>query len=331
MSFRPETVATGDFFCFCLLRKQRHPLLPLRQLFSQDRHIRRPYASSLILAVEDSKATLPEALNLEELRKILEVFSLEQVPKARPDLEHTEPSALGLEKGDPTVTLSVFKSKNSSNTERPALYSVHGGGQIAGTRFTAIDTMMSYFVGVDTVFVAPEYRLAPNCIDPARIIVEGGSGGAPIACGTAMMCCKNNNPFPLALMLLTPMLDDRDCTNSAEQFACTGPWCGTSNRMAWDMVLGSKRGGPEVSELVAPARATDLYGMPQTFIDAGDCEVFRDEAVAFASQLWKCGVQCELHVWPGAYHGFDALSFYTLLSQDAINAKKAWVRRVLTS
>lgn len=168
-------------------------------------------------------------------------------------------------------------------------------------------------------------------IDPARIIVEGGSGGAPIACGTAMMCCKNNNPFPLALMLLTPMLDDRDCTNSAEQFACTGPWCGTSNRMAWDMVLGSKRGGPEVSELVAPARATDLYGMPQTFIDAGDCEVFRDEAVAFASQLWKCGVQCELHVWPGAYHGFDALSFYTLLSQDAINAKKAWVRRVLTS
>jgi acetyl esterase/lipase len=33
--------------------------------------------------------------------------------------------------------------------------------------------------------------------------------------------------------------------------------------------------------------------------------VFRDEDVAYASRIWADGGSCELHVWPGGYHGFD--------------------------
>jgi acetyl esterase/lipase len=147
--------------------------------------------------------------------------------------------------------------------------------------------------------------------------------------GTAMLCRNNRKSYPFALMLLTPMLDDRDCTSSSKQFARDGPWCGTTNRMAWDHVLGADRGTDAVSELVAPARATDLRGLPQTFIDAGACEVFRDEAVAVALTLWRSGVNAELHVWPGAYHGFDMLSQEAPVAVFATETKRAWLKRVI--
>ncbi|KAI8930430.1 hypothetical protein NX059_012381 [Plenodomus lindquistii] len=328
---------------------------PIESAVKAELPIRPSYAPSLVPTVEAFKTALPEKLDIEQIRSSPDRCSLQQILQAIPNLEHAEHSVPGLNKNDPPVTLSVFRSKSSSNTKRAVAYSLHGGGQIACTRFTTLDVVMSYFIGIDTVFIAPEYRLSPEHpapaalqdsyagllwvvehadelgIDPSRIVIASISGGGPIACGTAMLCRNDKKISPLALMLSSPMVDDRDCTTSSKQFAHDGPWSGTINRMAWEMVLGDKRGGSEVSELVAPARATDLQGMPQTFIDAGDCEVFRDEAVAFATQLWKCGVQCELHVWPGAFHGFDILSSYTLLARHAANAKSAWVQRIFSS
>ena len=62
------------------------------------------------------------------------------------------------------------------------------------------------------------------------------------------------------------------------------------------MVLPGTRG----SKYVVPSRAEDLFGLPPTFISVGVGDLFRDEDVAFASKLWKCGVNTELHVWLGA-------------------------------
>lgn len=166
-------------------------------------------------------------------------------------------------------------------------------------------------------------------VNPARIIVSGGSGGGPIAVGTTMLCRNQKKPYPLAQMILTPMLDDHDNTVSSKQYTRDGPWCGTTNRMAWDHILGDERGGPNVSELIAPARATDLTGLAPTFIDAGECEVFRDDAVAFALQLWKFGVSTELHIWPGAFHRFDMLGATSPVAIASRAAKMGWIRRIL--
>ena len=79
----------------------------------------------------------------------------------------------------------------------------------------------------------------------------------------------------------------------------------------------------------APARATDLSGLPPTFIDVGSAEVFRDEDVAYASQIWADGGSCELHVWPGGYHGFDLAAPGTALADAMIETRNAWLRRTL--
>lgn len=318
---------------------------------------RRPaYDPLLVSVMEASKDMFPEKLDVPFARAMGEQldFGPKQVIDALPHLKHSEYSAPGLEADDGDVLLSVFSPIAPTSTSLPAVYFIHGGGQVSGDRFAALSVVMEWFESIDITFVSVEYHLAPEHrapaalhdsyagllwlvahaedlgVDTSKIIICGGSGGAPIAAGTSMLCTRHAKPFPLAQMILTPMLDDRDCTVSSKQFARDGPWCGTTNRMAWDCVLGDSRGSAGVDELVAPGRATDLVGMPPTFVDAGACEVFRDEAVAFASNLWKSGVNAELHVWPGAFHGFDMLGFATSLAQASRNAKKNWIRRVLT-
>lgn len=293
---------------------------------------------------------------IDKIRAVTSVFSAETVLAGVPHMQHAEYVADSL---DGPVTLSVFTSKSSTNRSRPAVYIIHGGGQIAGNRFSATDSLIGFFEGIDIVAISVEYRLAPEHpapaalndsyaglvwvadhaaelgIDPAQIMILGGSGGGPIAAGCSLLARQNQHPTLnlLAQMLLTPMLDDRGQTVSAKQFEHVGPWCGVTNQMAWDCVLEQDRPA-QVDYMVAPARATDLTGLPPTFIDAGEAEVFRDEAVAYASLLWKCGVSTELHVWRGAFHGFEMPmpgapeDSQAAVARASIAAKKLWIRRV---
>ncbi|KAH7121487.1 Alpha/Beta hydrolase protein [Dactylonectria macrodidyma] len=317
--------------------------------------LRPPYDPLLLPGIEAFKTTMPAVLDLAGLRSISDAFNLDRVLESKPQFDHEDISVPGLEPGDDNIILGIFSPKNSTRTDRVALYVVHGGGQVSGHRFIGLETIMGYLDDLEAVVISVEYRLAPEHrapaalhdayaglvwtaenashlgIDVSKIIVSGGSGGGPIAMGSAMLCRNNQKEYPCALMLQTPMLDDRDCTTSSKQFALDGPWCGITNRMAWDHVLGTERGGDAVSELVAPARATDLKGLPPTFIDAGTCEVFRDEAVAVASVLWKCGVSAELHIWPGAYHGFDMLSQEAPVSRASNNMKTSWLKRIIAA
>ncbi|GDY52112.1 hypothetical protein SVIO_027350 [Streptomyces violaceusniger] len=86
-----------------------------------------------------------------------------------------------------------------------------------------------------------------------------------------------------------------------------------------------------MSIYAAPARATDLAGLPSAFVDVGSVETFRDEDIDYAARLLQAGVQCELHVWPGGFHGFDGMAPQAALSQTASATRTAWVRRLLTT
>src|SRR4029077_18395508 len=56
-----------------------------------------------------------------------------------------------------------------------------------------------------------------------------------------------------------------------------------------------------------PARAGNLAGLPPAFIGGGAIYLFVDEDVEYARRLINGRVPTELHVIPGAYHGFDVL------------------------
>lgn len=57
--------------------------------------------------------------------------------------------------------------------------------------------------------------------------------------------------------------------------------------------------------------------------------MFRDEDVAYAVRIWEQGGIAELHVWPGGFHGFDAMAPQAALSLRARAARLDWLRRTL--
>ena len=83
-----------------------------------------------------------------------------------------------------------------------------------------------------------------------------------------------------------------------------GAWDRNDNLFGWTALLGDRQGGEDVSIYAAPARAADLSGLPRSYVDVGTVESFRDEAITYAQRLAQAGVNVDLHLWGGGFHGF---------------------------
>ncbi|KDA06848.1 esterase [Microbacterium sp. CH12i] len=154
------------------------------------------------------------------------------------------------------------------------------------------------------------------------------SAGGGLAAGVAVLARDRQGPRMLGQMLICPMLDDRNDSDSGHQMTGQGAWDRTANETGWNLYLGDIQ-RDEVPIYASPARADDLSGLPPTFIDVGSAETFRDENIAYASRIWACGGDAELHLWPGGVHGFDALAPDAALSHDARQARVRWLTRLL--
>jgi acetyl esterase/lipase len=256
--------------------------------------------------------------------------------------------------GDPDVALLVMRPKGSGPaTPLPGVYFIHGGGMIAGNNRTGMDWVLEWMAAIPMVVISVDYRLAPehpypapvqDCysglewvgnhvadlgIDPSRLLIAGGSAGGGLAAATALIARDRGGPRVRGQMLVCPMIDDRAITPSSTELVGEGVWDSISNATGWSSLLGLAAGGPGVSPYAAPARATDLAGLPSAFIEAGSVETFRDESVDYASRMWQAGGQAELHIWPGGCHGFDEVIPEAPLSREARAARVNWLRRVL--
>jgi acetyl esterase/lipase len=245
-----------------------------------------------------------------------------------------------------------------SGTRTPVAfaYNMHGGGMIAGhNRSPELIGELDRAHELGMAVVSINYRLAPEHPDPTpvedcyagllwtvaeaaelgldadRVILTGASAGGALAAGVAMMARDRGGPPLLGQMLLCPMTDDRVATPSAAQMDGRGLWDATSNVTAWTALLGTRRGTEAVSPYAAPARATNLAGLPPAFIDVGAAEALRDEAIDYAARLSRAGVHAELHVWGGAFHSFDEWVPEARVSKTARAARVDWLARLLAA
>lgn len=255
--------------------------------------------------------------------------------------------------GAPEISLLVLRPVGLA-AGAPIFYHMHGGGMIIGNN-RGVGSVLDWAVDNGAIVVSVEYRLAPEHPDPApiedcyegllwthklateiggdpdRIVVTGTSAGGGLAAGVALLARDRSGPRLLGQVLMCPMLDDRLATPSSQELDGEGIWDATSNMTGWNALLGERRGGSDLSIYTAPARATDLSGLPASFVDVGSVETFRDEDIDYAARLLQAGVQTELHVWPGGFHGFDGMAPRASLSQTASATRAAWVRRLLTA
>ncbi|KAF7588404.1 hypothetical protein BBP40_005733 [Aspergillus hancockii] len=255
------------------------------------------------------------------------------------------------------IELSVFRPSGSSRScwrNTPGIFYIHAGGMIAGNRFTGLEIVLDHVEQEQAICITVEYRLAPEHMHPVpledcyaafkwtsdnatslgfsatRLVIAGMSAGGGLAAGVALLSRDCGGPKICAQILISPMLDDRNATVSSLQYANSGPWSQASNVFAWNCLLNGHQGDADVSMYAAPGRASDLSGLPPTYVEVGSADVFRDEDVAYAARLWKYGVQTELHVWPGGWHGFQIYSPGSKLSKIAAETRRSWLWRQLS-
>ncbi|MBV2357128.1 alpha/beta hydrolase [Streptomyces sp. J2-1] len=257
--------------------------------------------------------------------------------------------------GAPPVSLLICRPTGLEHrsTALPVLYHVHGGGMVLGNNRAGVDAPLSWARELGAVVVSVEYRLAPEHPhpapvedayagllwtaahaaeiggDPDRIVLVGASAGGGLCAALSLLLRDRQGPSVIGQLLMSPMLDDRNDTVSAHQMAGLGVWDRTANETGWTALLGPLRGTPGVSPYAAPARATDLTALPPTYLDAGSAETFRDEILTYATRLYHSATPTELHIWPGAYHGFETLSPTAHLTHQAHTTRQAWLHHLL--
>jgi acetyl esterase/lipase len=226
---------------------------------------------------------------------------------------------------DPHVVVRVHRAKDADGP-LPCIYSIHGGGYIIGSYDMDDAKFDAWCPTLGCVGVSVEYRLAPetpypgpleDCyagltwtyehadelgIDQERIGITGVSAGGGLAAALALLA-RDRGAIPIEWQLLEcPMLDDRQMTSSS-RLEGLPIWSRDANTYGWQSYLGDRYGTDDVPYTAAPARATDLTGLPRAMVIVGGADGFRDEDIEYGLRLNQAGVPTAIHVLPGACHG----------------------------
>ena len=210
-----------------------------------------------------------------------------------------------------------------------ALLWIHGGGYVMGSAAMDNAVCRHFARELGVIVASVDYRLAPehpfpvplhDChdaltwlanrpeVDATRIAIGGASAGGGLAAALALLARDRGEVRPAFQLLTYPMIDDRTTTRTDLDETDYRGWDNTANHFGWQSYLAAVPGSSGISAYAAPARCEDLAGLPPAWIGTGSLDLFYEEDIGYANRLTAAGVECELRVIDGAFHGFDLVS-----------------------
>jgi acetyl esterase/lipase len=311
------------------------------------RNLLDPEIAAVLAALPIDVGQLLGSLSPDTLPIVRAAMGMMPLPELSDDVERVD----HVVDHDAAVMVRVHRPRRAGD-DLPCVYWMHGGGLVIGD-YSMDDFRFDRWCALfGCVGVSVNYRLAPEApypgplddcyeglrwvhdhageigVDRSRIGIGGSSAGAGLAAGLALLA-RDRGELPIAFQLLIyPMLDDRQVTTSSTW--ADPVWPPSANSFGWSSYLGAAKGGPDVPGYAAAARATDLAGLPPTLITVGAIDGFSDEDIDYAVRLRHAGVPVELHVYPGAPHGFDTLAPTSALAQRANADTETWLRAQLS-
>lgn len=250
--------------------------------------------------------------------------------------------------GAPPVPVRVYSPCPRRDASVPAVLLVHGGGFFAGSVDGVHVDAVELARELGVVVVAVDYRLAPehpfpaaldDCdtalrwihdragelgVDVARVAVSGTSAGGTLAAALALRARDTGGPPICFQHLVSPALDDRLDTPSMHRFVDTPMWTRGAAATSWAWYLAGWTG--EVPAFAAPARASDLTGLPPAYVSVAELDPLRDEGLAYAVRLLEAGVSVEVHSFPGTFHGSLLARNATISRRQTAETLAVWRR-----
>lgn len=251
-----------------------------------------------------------------------------------------------------SLRVRIFAPDNRTRM-LPAMLWIHGGGMVSGRVEGDNRRLSEYAAAAGLVCVSVDYRLAPehpypapldDCyaalvwlaenaaelgVDASRLAIGGASAGGGLTAATTLLARDREGPALQFQLLASPMLDHRNATRSIQEAENLPTWNRRCNRGGWEAYLGPLADSDAVPGYASPARAQDLAGLPPAFIDVGSADGFRDEVFDYAQRLMHAGVPVELHLYAGAFHGFEAFAPDSRIALEAARLRAEALRRAM--
>jgi monoterpene epsilon-lactone hydrolase len=191
--------------------------------------------------------------------------------------------------------------------------------------------------------LTPNYRLAPEHpfpaavedvlsayrwvlkqgIDLSQVVMTGTSAGGGLV-GSLLVAARDaGDPLPAAAICLSPAFDA----------ALSGASIKTNVRSdvmlqpeMFDIVLQAYLGTTDPRTPLASPLYADLHGLPPMLLQAGGGELLRDDAIRFAQRAREAGVEVELAIWEGMFHGWQMFALVLPEGRRALEQAAQFIR-----
>ncbi|MFI5508726.1 alpha/beta hydrolase [Mycobacterium sp. NPDC051804] len=251
-----------------------------------------------------------------------------------------------------SIPIRVYWPDTDRDTPLPVVVFIHGGGWSVGDLETYDGIARRHVVGANAIVVSIDYRLAPEHPypaavddawaatqwvaehatelggDPDRLAVAGDSAGGNLAAVISQLARDAGGPRIVFQLLWYP----------ATTFDTTLPSF-TENADApildVDGCKGCTRwyiGDLDTSDIpptLAPARATDLTGLPSAYIAVAGHDPLRDDGMRYAELLGAAGVPVETHNAETLVHGYTGYDGVVPAATEATKKGLSALRRAL--
>lgn len=282
-----------------------------------------PQVHAMLQTIAELKIPKVQDLDPDTARGLVEAIAnkrREAYPS--PGVADVAETTTGAEAGD--IPLRIYRARQDGTP--PALVFYHGGGHVIGS-LNSHDTMARFMCRTTgCTVISVDYRMGPEHpfpaavddayqaavwvadhaatlrIDPARIGLIGDSAGGNLSTVVALMARDAGQDLFAAQVLVYPVTDYRGGRASHARY-------GVGYGILEDATVTWFRehylcGGDAADWRVSPLLAESLAGLPPTLVTTAECDVLRDEGIAYFDRLTDAGVSAQHIEYPGMIHGF---------------------------
>jgi acetyl esterase/lipase len=248
---------------------------------------------------------------------------------------------------DAMISITVFEPKGIEKNA-PCLIYYHGGafslkaapyhkyliGEYASKtpcKVVFVDYRLTpkyaFPIGVEDCYTAFEwvYQHADELeIDNNRIAIGGDSAGGALSAAVTQMARDRKAPRISFQMLVYPVTDARQNTETIKKYIDTPLWDSKANSRMWELYLSDRNFNQRA--YASPMEATSFVGLPDAYVEVSEFDCLRDEGIFYAEALEKSGCEVEINKTIGTIHGFELAEESEITSESVKRRVKALQR-----